>query len=103
MEQGVGEPWIWKSRKTKILRLKFDHWYSMALEMVKAVGRKESKPRIMKCFQQHRDNAASEDINSYWEKSVAVAVMDNLTATPVQRTNRLSTHANISILLPSGM
>ena len=52
-----------------------------------AMAGKGSKPTTTKCFQQHRDNAASEDTKSNWQRSVAVPVMDNFT---VKLSKRLS-------------
>ena len=90
---------IWKYHN---IETEFDHWYSMAWEIVKAVEKVESKPRITKCFQKSRDTSASEDINSYWGKSVAVAVIGNLSAYLFKRLTDGS-HTNIFVLLQSVM
>ena len=49
-------------------------------KMIIAVGEKESKPRTTKCFSAHTDNVPSDHIKSYWQRIVAVTVMDNLIA-----------------------
>ena len=81
---------LWQKKKKK---KKNDHcsWF----------GGKESKPKTTKCFSAHRD-VPIDDIKSYWPKSVAVPVMDNLIA---QLTERLSdrSHASLFMLLPAVM
>ena len=65
-------------------------------------GGKESKPKTTKCFSAHRDNVPSDDIKSYWRKSVAVPVMDNLIAQLAERLSDRS-HASLFMLLPAVM
>ena len=82
------------AKKKKKKKKKNDHcsWF----------GGKESKPKTTKCFSAHRDNVPSDDIKSYWRKSVAVPVMDNLIAQLAERLSDRS-HASLFMLLPAVM
>lgn len=80
----------------------FHVWYELAVEMARAVGVDPSTPRLAKAWSRFRDNVPSENPESYYRRSVAVPVMDNLVNDLRDRMQDRN-HVEIFALLPSVM
>ena len=56
----------------------FTEWFKFATDMAASVGVDLEKPRTAKCWSRFRDNIPITDCKSYYRRSIAIHVLDNL-------------------------
>ena len=84
----------------KNIENEFSGWYKFAVDMGASVGVQPNKPRTTKCWSKFRNNVPSTDFESYYRRSIAIPVMDNLISDFVNRMADRS-HTELFSLLPS--
>ena len=78
----------------------FKVWLTFAVDMAKSVGVEPSLPRTARCWSRYRNNVPGEDSETYYRRSIAIPVMNDLiTNFRDQMSDR--NHTEIFALLPS--
>ena len=78
----------------------FKVWFTFAVEMAKTVVVEPSLPRAARCWSRYRNNVPGEDSETYYRRSIAIPVMNDL-ITNLQDRMSDRNHTEIFALLPS--
>ena len=80
--------------------VEFKVWFTFAVEMAKTVVVEPSLPRAARCWSRYRNNVPGEDSETYYRRSIAIPVMNDL-ITNLQDRMSDRNHTEIFALLPS--
>ena len=75
-------------------------WFTFAVEMAKTVVVEPSLPRAARCWSRYRNNVPGEDSETYYRRSIAIPVMNDLITNLQDRMSERN-HTEIFALLPS--
>ena len=61
------------------INTEFKVWFTFAVDMAKSVGVEPSVPRTARCWRRYPNNVPGEDSETYYRRSIAILVMNDLT------------------------
>ena len=67
----------WKNYRDDIDN-EFQHWYDFAVRICKDVGIEPGLPRLAKCWSRYRPDIANDGLISYYKRTVAIHVLDDI-------------------------
>ena len=82
------------------INTEFKVWFTFAVDMAKSVGVKPSLPRTARCWSRYRNNVPGEDSETYYQRSIAIPVLNDLIKNFLDRMSDRN-HTEIFALLPS--
>ena len=74
-------------------------WFAFAVDMAKSLGLEPSLPRAARCWSRYRNNVPGEDSETYYRRSIAIPVINDLITNFQDRMSDRN-HTKIFALLP---